>query len=325
MTDRASAGPPPACPVCGGQTDVRLRGQYDDRFAYPGLFDLRRCKRCGHAFIDATFSDEELGRLYTDWYPRGANRYEDLAPYVPVKGFKAWLDGEGYSAYRWVPPNVSVLDIGCAYGHTLAYHVARGCRAVGLEADEHAVAEGRRQGLDVRQGLFHAADFEPASFDYVTLDQVLEHAQDPAAFLAGVATVLKPGGTVVVSTPNGGGYGAKLLGPRWIHWHTPYHLNIFNRRSLSRLAKDAGLEVRSIRTITYSDWLRFQWFHLFTRPAPGERSTFWDPRRPGGRLRRRARVGATQLGRLHAFQLATRLADGLGLGDNLLAILVKPG
>ena len=323
VTDRAPEGPL-ACPVCGGETVVRLRGQYDDRYGYPGQWDRRRCRRCGHATLDARFSDEDLGRLYTVWYPRAANRYEDTKPYRSLRGFRAWLDGTRHSAFRSVPPNVSVLDIGCAYGHTLAYHAERGCRAVGIEADQHAVAEGRRQGLDIRQGLFDAGDFEPGSFDYVTLDQVLEHAQDPRAFLAGVATVLKPGGAVVVSTPNVGGYGARLLGRRWIHWHPPYHLNVFNRTSLSRLAHDVGLEVRSIRTVTDSGWLRHQWFHFFTRGRPGESSVYWDPRRKG-RPRRRARAGARWLDRLHAFQLVTRLADALGLGDNMLAILVKPG
>jgi hypothetical protein len=38
--------------------------------------------------------------------------------------------------------------------------------------------------LNARVGLFHASDYEPESFDYVTLDQVIEHAIDPCASCA---------------------------------------------------------------------------------------------------------------------------------------------
>lgn len=136
--------------------------------------------------------------------------------------------------------------------------------------------------------------------------------------------MLKPGGVAVVSTPNARGYGAVLLGKRWNNWHAPYHLNLFTRPSLRRLAEETGFEVRSIRTTTASAWLRYQWIQLFTRPKPGDASPFWDPRRSSGRVRRRVRQSASMLDRVQAFQLVTRLADGLGVGDNLLAILAKP-
>jgi 2-polyprenyl-3-methyl-5-hydroxy-6-metoxy-1,4-benzoquinol methylase len=324
-TPSQSGGPSRACPICGGATVEHRTGLYDDRYGHPGLYDTRRCRVCGHVFVDATFSDAELRQLYSDRYPRAARRYEDLRPLAKTSGFRAWLNGERHAAHSWVPPNVSVLDIGCGFGQTLAFHAARGCRAVGVEADAHGVAEALRQGLTVTHGLFEPGDYEPASFDYVTMDQVLEHALDPGTFLRGVATVLVPGGVAVVSTPNAGGYGARLFGERWINWHVPYHLNLFTRGSLRRLAAAAGLEVRSIRTVTASAWLRYQWFHANSRPKPGIASAFWDPKRSTERVPPRVSRRAARLDRVHAFQLVTRLFDGLGAGDNMLAILVKPG
>ncbi|HYK94612.1 MAG TPA: methyltransferase domain-containing protein [Candidatus Dormibacteraeota bacterium] len=323
-TATESAGPARACPICGGRTAPAQNGMYDDRYGHPGLYDWRRCTRCGHTFIDAEFTTEELGQLYSDWYPRATQRYEDLPPLARTTGFAAWLGGERHAAHSWVPRDVAVLDIGCSFGRTLALHVSRGCTAVGVEADAHAVAEARRQGLSVTHGLFDPAAYAPASFDYVTMDQVLEHANDPVAFLRGVAFVLKPGGIAVISTPNVASYGAKIFGARWINWHTPYHLNLFTKSSLRRLAGDVGFEVRSIRTITASAWLRYQWIQLFTRPQPGEPHPFWDPKRSPRRLGRWVRISARLLDKAKAFHVVTRVADGLGGGDNLLAILVKP-
>lgn len=319
--------PPPGaletCPICGGPSSLRQRGLYDDRYGHPGTYDVRRCHRCGHAFVTTPFDAGELATLYSEWYPRASRRYDDLPPLARTTGFGAWLDGERHAAHSWVPRDVAVLDIGCGFGQTLALHASRGCRAVGVEADEHGVAEARRQGLEVEHGLFDPGRYELESFDYVTMDQVLEHAQDPVAFLAGVATVLKPGGVAVVSTPNVGSYAARMFGPRWINWHTPYHLNLFTKRSLRRLAEETGFSVRSISTITASAWLRYQWYHWFTRPAAGVPSKFWDPKRSPDRIRRRVRTGANVLQAARVFQLTTRLADGLGVGDNMLAILVK--
>lgn len=319
-----SGGSSPLCPICEGPTTSHRQGLYDDRYGYPGQFDARRCRRCGHLFIVASFSDEELGQLYSLWYPRAEVRYDELPPLAPTHGLHAWLNGERHAAHSWCPPNVSVLDIGCGFGRTLAYHTARGCRAVGVEADEHAVAEARRHGLTVIHGLFDPKDHEPASYDYVTMDQVLEHARQPVKFMSDVATVLKPGGVAIVSTPNAGGYGEALFGVRWINWHTPYHLNLFTKQSMRRLAGRTGFTVAAMRTTTATAWLRYQWFHAFTRPEPGDASPFWDPRRSSGRVPRRTRRWAKRFDRIRVFAFASRLTDGLGIGDNIVAIITKP-
>jgi 2-polyprenyl-3-methyl-5-hydroxy-6-metoxy-1,4-benzoquinol methylase len=312
------------CPICEGPTTSHLQGLYDDRYGYPGRFDSRRCRRCGHVFLDASFTDEDLGQLYSRWYPRAEVQYEELPPLAPTRGLRAWLNGETHAAHAWCPPDVSVLDIGCGFGRTLAFHTARGCRAVGVEADEHAVAEARRHGLQVIHGLFDPRDHEPASYDVVTMDQVLEHARQPIEFMTGVATVLKPGGIAIVSTPNAGGYGARVFGPRWINWHTPYHLNVFTKRSLRRLAGRTGLTLASTRTTTATAWLRYQWLTRYTRPEPGNPSPFWDPRRASGRVPPRARRWARRFDRVLAFAFASRVTDGLGIGDNIVAVLTKP-
>jgi 2-polyprenyl-3-methyl-5-hydroxy-6-metoxy-1,4-benzoquinol methylase len=302
----------------------RPRRLYDDRFGYPGLFTVSRCRRCGHGTVGAHFSDAELEALYTDWYPRGTSRWDDLEPLGPERGVQAWLDGARSGAFRWVPKGVSVLDVGCGFGQTIEYHLNRGCRAVGIEPDAHAALEAQRQGLPVHHGVFKAEAFEPASFDFVTLDQVLEHTTDPAGLMVDVVTVLRPGGTVVVSTPNVGGYGARIFGDRWINWHVPYHVNLFTPASMKRLAARVGLNVESIRTLTASAWARYQWFHWFTRPEQGIASPFWDAARSRLTVARRLVRTAESIDRIRGFELATRATDGLGLGDNVIAALVKP-
>lgn len=312
------------CPVCGGATRIVWDDLYDDRYGYPGMFTLRACRSCGHRFVATAFSPTELTALYTGYYPRGRLSLEEFRPYVEAQGFRAWLQGERASAFRWVPRGVRVLDIGCGFGETLAYHQARGCEAYGVEADENILRVAERFGLNAKAGLFDPNDYEPASFDYVTLDQVIEHVASPIEFLTGVATVLRPGGVAVISTPNSRSYAARLFGRRWINWHVPYHLQQFSRRSLHLTARQSGLSVVSTRTITNAAWLRFQWFHLFSCPQPTEASPFWDPGRSRRRIPRGVRRSAATLERAKVFHLITRLADSLGSGDNFLCVLQKP-
>ena len=312
------------CPICGGGTRVLLEDLYDDRYGHPGLFDVRACNRCGHGHLAASFEPVELGRLYSDFYPRSVLDIESFRPYEEVRGWRAWLAGERASAFRSVPRNVRVLDVGCGFGETLAYHEARGCEAYGVEADENILRVGERFGLKVRAGLFDPANYEPGSFDYVTLDQVIEHVSDPKEFMRGVATVLKPGGVAIVSTPNGRGYGARLLGRKWINWHVPYHLQYFSRRSLRTLAADSGFRVDSIATVTNSRWLSYQFLHVFSRPPIGEGSPFWDSSRSKRSMPPRAVRFGRRLDRIHFFDVITRSADALGVGDNLLCFLRKP-
>jgi SAM-dependent methyltransferase len=298
------------CPVCGGPSRVHLAGQYDDRYGYPGRFTVLGCRRCGHRHLLASFDPEELGRLYSDFYPRSTLDIESFRPYTEMHGFRCWLAGERASAFRSVPRNVRVLDVGCGFGETLAYHRTRGCEAFGIEADENILRIGKRYGLNVRVGLFDPAFYEPSSFDYVTMDQVIEHVSDPRLFMQGIASVLKPGGVAILSTPNGRSVGARVFRRLWINWHVPYHLHHFSRKSLTSL--------------TNSRWLHYQYLHVVSAPPLGMASPFWDPgRSPLSMPRRVGRIGRW-MERAKLFDVATRLADAFGMGDNILCFLRKP-
>lgn len=233
-----------------------------------------------------------------------------------------WWRGARSSATFWVPPAVRVLDIGCGFGESLAYHASRGCEVHGVEADRNIARVAEHYGFDVHVGLFDPERYEPGSFDYVTMNQVIEHARDPIDMLRGVCRVLRPGGRLVLTTPNGGGLGARVFGSRWINWHAPYHLHVFTPASLQHAAGAAGLSTASLETITSSEWLGYQWAHLATVPAPGEQSPFWAPGRARGR--RAAIRSLRALHRTGIDHVLTRVCDRLGRGDNLVAVLERP-
>jgi SAM-dependent methyltransferase len=137
------------------------------------------------------------------------------------------------------PPRL--LDVGCAFGYTLAVARERGWEVTGVEAAA-AVRErtARELGVRVEPDLL-AAHFPAGSFDAVTLWDVIEHLPDPRAALLEVARLLAPGGVCSVVTPDGGSMAARLLGARWEERQKmPEHIFFFDRPSLSALLRSCG-------------------------------------------------------------------------------------
>jgi 2-polyprenyl-3-methyl-5-hydroxy-6-metoxy-1,4-benzoquinol methylase len=306
------------CPICKG-TSANLFQLYDDRYGYAGRFWLMRCRSCAHRFLaGAPFSDAEIQALYTDYYPRRSMRPVDYQPDVEKSGIGAWLEGAKASAFRWVPPGVKVLDIGCGFGQALGYHANRGCEVWGVESDENIRPIADLHGFKIRVGVFKPEEFPQEYFDVVTMDQVIEHMGDPIGALASVRKVLKPGGIAILGTPNPAGWGARVFGQRWINWHAPYHLHLFTGRSMQIAAERAGLVAEPLGTLTSSEWLFYQWLHLATQSPPGCPAAFWTGGGPAGGMGKALQRLAFLLHRSKVNHLLTRLFDGLGIGDSQL-------
>jgi 2-polyprenyl-3-methyl-5-hydroxy-6-metoxy-1,4-benzoquinol methylase len=310
------------CPVCGSASAKLLFHKNDDRYGYGGEFPVMKCRECQHAFLNATFTTDEMGSLYNNYYPRSGLSLADFRPLREAKGFSSWLNGEK-GPFSFVPRNVTVLDIGCGFGESLGYHKARGCSVYGVEVDANILRVAEKYGFTVKSGHFDPSDYQENFFDYVTMDQVLEHVADPIDTLRGISRVLKRGGTLILSTPNVRGWGCFLFRKKSINWHIPYHMHFFSRKSLRFAAEKAGLKVTKIKCITPSSWLFFQQLHILTYPQPGVPSIFWDPKQknswpPGLRL---AKMLFVCLQWLKVNHVITRFFDSIGLGDNFIVFL----
>lgn len=311
------------CKVCSSTVQEYL-SVFDDRYGYPGQFKIVECSRCSHKFLLGDFAPELLTTLYTDFYPRSTLSLDQYRPAKEITGCKSWLNGESSSTYCWVPKNVRILDIGCGFGESLGYHTTRGCDVYGVEADENIRRVADKFGFKVHVGLFDPNLYDANFFDYVTMNQVIEHVADPLLTMRGIEKVLKRGGVAVLSTPNANGWGVKVFGRRWINWHAPYHQQFFTVESIKRSAEQAGLVLDKVKTITSSEWLFYQWLHLATYPRIGQPSAFWSPR---GYRGFKVKLFFAVLLMIHYTKInhvITRVFDTLGIGDNYLLVLRKP-
>jgi SAM-dependent methyltransferase len=140
-----------------------------------------------------------------------------------------------------------LLDIGTAAGAFVAAAVRQGWEAEGCEPNHWLAAWGAKHyGIRIRQGGLFDQDYAPASFDVVTLWDVIEHTPDPRAVLERCATLLKPGGVLIVNYPDIGSWIARGLGRRWL-FLTSVHLWYFDRRTIRRILEATGFAVEVVR------------------------------------------------------------------------------
>jgi 2-polyprenyl-3-methyl-5-hydroxy-6-metoxy-1,4-benzoquinol methylase len=314
---------PSYCPICASKTSLFYQGLYDDRYGCPGLFDLYSCVECGHKHLKSKFSEEQLASLYKTYYPRVTFNIKNILPLNRRRGFRAWFDGDNSFAYRWVPRNVRILDIGCGFGETLGYHKERGCEVFGVETDENVQLVADKFSCKFNSGLFNHSHYAADYFDYVTLDQVFEHFVQPIESMIAVAKILKKNGVAVICTPNSEGWGRKIFGKTWINWHTPYHLHLFSAESMKQLTEMTGFRLERHMTITSSNWIYYQMCGLLFNPLPGEPSEFWSSKSPRS-LYKKLLLKCVKL--IHYLKLThpiTRLFDSMNIGDNHIFLLRK--
>jgi 2-polyprenyl-3-methyl-5-hydroxy-6-metoxy-1,4-benzoquinol methylase len=147
-----------------------------------------------------------------------------------------------------VPPGDGrrLLDVGCYTGVFIEIADQHGWDAWGVEPSQWAAAHARSTGLQVVEGTMATADFEDATFDVITMWDVIEHLEQPSAEVGQAFRLLKPGGVLVAHTMDLDSLFARLMGRRW-PWLMEMHIYFFTRRTLSKLVEKAGFRVITIK------------------------------------------------------------------------------
>jgi SAM-dependent methyltransferase len=99
-------------------------------------------------------------------------------------------------------PGSKALDVGCGVGQVVQRLMDAGCEAHGVEVSEPSIKKARRVSDRCQAYDGRTLPYDDASFDSVGALNVLEHVEEPEAFLAELVRVVKPGGKVAVSSPN---------------------------------------------------------------------------------------------------------------------------
>jgi len=136
------------------------------------------------------------------------------------------------------------LDVGCGMGAYLLAARALGFEALGFEPSaNHARVAVEHLKLDVVQDYF-SADKVSGKFDLVMLSHVIEHIYAPREFIHELLGVLKPGGVLIVVTPNTRGLVAASTGAAWAMLKPLDHVTLISRRAYEHFDLAERAEVR---------------------------------------------------------------------------------
>ena len=193
---------------------------------------------------------------------------ERTLPDVPAENY--WYRRH-LVVYEWIADRcagLDVVDLACGEGYGSDVLARRAETVVGVdanpEAHEHARLRYRRPGLRFVRELIEVFA-EPC--DAVVFLQTIEHVQDPAAVLGHIRTLLRPGGTAYVSTPNV----LTLAPPGAAKSDNPWHLREYRAEELRALCEGAFEHVELLglfhaRKLRAHDWaLRHGWDALHAR------------------------------------------------------------
>lgn len=229
-----------SCLVCGGHGLVF--------FTRKAGCNLYRCDSCGLIFVWPL--PEHYAQIYSADYFAGAAAGHGYVDYEADKAameqtWRVFLD----EIEKFAPLTGKLLDVGTAMGSFLEIAQERGWQTTGVEISACAAAAGRTKGLNIIAGTLKDIMAEPQFFDVITYWDVWEHLPNHQEELAALQKVLKPGGLLVLNTPDGASWASKILGKHWHLLVPPEHLFIFNPKNLAVFLDQAGLTVLSVKKI----------------------------------------------------------------------------
>lgn len=218
-------------------------------------YELRPHPDYGFLQIHPTPSPEEITQFYTEEFYESYPRFNDSALDVQVKD-EEWLNArraeicETIKALKGRLEGLSLLDIGCGWGHALMYFERQGLHGFGFDPVTDAIEHGRSKGLNVvAAGMERMDVFEDRRFEVACLFNVLEHLADPVQVLAQIREkVLAVDGILVIDVPNE--FNPLQLCANELfkldEWWVapPGHLNYFSADTLRRLVEGSGFEVQ---------------------------------------------------------------------------------
>lgn len=200
---------------------------------------LYRCRRCMLGFRHPVREDAEYERLYESateavWTTAGLRSDQRLVADCIARCAEAGR----------------VLDVGCYDGSLLASLDER-WHKFGVEASRAAAERARRRGITIVAARIGDLPTLGERFDVVCAVDVIEHLTAPSQFVAHLAGLLRPGGSLILSTGTLDAAAWQAAGGQYWYGSFPEHLSFISPAWAQGVATELGLRVVELQRFAY--------------------------------------------------------------------------
>ena len=249
------------CKVCGNGTGNIIHQVKEMQLGLREMFSYMECGDCG--CMQLLDIPEELGKYYPNEAYYSFNlTLDERTPPDALRKIKSsyllygknplpgWLLSLGYKVpdyFSWikipqVKYNDAILDVGTGNGSLLLSLFKNGfTNLTGI--DPFIDKEQHYGNINIYKKSIYEID---GLFDYIMLNHVFEHMDEPLKVLLRLKALLKPGGFILVRIPLMGMYGWKTYGLNWVGLDAPRHIIIHTEKSMQLLCEQAGLKLNKV-------------------------------------------------------------------------------
>jgi 2-polyprenyl-3-methyl-5-hydroxy-6-metoxy-1,4-benzoquinol methylase len=231
-----------ACPTCGAHSEKKELAK--------DHMSVVRCGVCNLVYVNPTFDEDHYQSVYA------SAEYQEIVRDLGISSHeyrvrRFGVERVGIMEKHLQPRNrqaVRYLDVGCSTGFVVEAARDRGWNAAGIDLNPSAIEFGRCRGLELRAVALEDAGFVPASFDAISLFDVLEHLLAPVRTLRACIDLLAPGGILFLYVPNYDSASRLLMGSdAHFIWPT-HHLNYYTPATIRDLMSRNGLTTEFVAT-----------------------------------------------------------------------------
>ena len=253
------------CLVCGSN-NLSLWADVSDSeyFTTVERFTYNRCGECNALSINPV-PEDQLGTIYPANYysfsPVGSSLVTKLKIALDRRLFRGILK-------PIVGNELSALDIGGGSGWLLTQArkiEPRLSFTMVVDIDSGAESIARNSGHEFFCGRIE--DFNSTlRFDLILMLNLIEHVKDPVGVLKAASRLLKPGGRILLKTPNYDSLDARLFrSSYWGGLHCPRHWVLFTPKSLRQAVAATDLKIHDISLTQGAPFWAWSFLHLLHR------------------------------------------------------------
>ncbi len=257
-----------SCPLCGDDASGVLAPELRR-----GAGEVYYCDKCDHGFLAECLVGDPKA-YYKGTYRQEYSHHAEVAATSARELFDVYRQFQSHRLADILPvlgPESRLLEVGASAGQFLVHVKDKVAIVNAIELDS-ACCEFLRQEhcIEAESDYLENTRFANEQYDVVCAFQVMEHVEDPVAFLQTLNKATRPGGAIFVEVPN-------LRDPLLSVWDVPTyrkffyhsaHLHYFTEASLRQVAQRAGFAEKSMEIGFTQDYNLLNHLHWIMNDGP---------------------------------------------------------